>query len=400
MSEKVLRAVEGLQDVQDLFDRVIELAPEERAAFLTQACGGDAVFREEIEALLAADAEASGETFWQNSAVRNQVLADGGADAEVGEIIGQYSLLELIGKGGMGAVYRAQRIDDEFEKYVAVKLISGHFHSADVIHHFRIERQILANLEHPNIARLLDGGARADGSPYLIMEYVEGVCPADFCRERNFSIAERLLLFRQICSGVHFAHQNMVIHRDLKPANILVTRDGTPKLLDFGIAKVVNPDPLRSGDDLTRPGMLKLTARYASPEQVRGEPVTTASDVYSLGVILYELLSGHSPYGDQDRATHQLMAAVCDEEPARPSGQAPKLRGDLDNIILRALRKSPLERYASADQFSEDLLRFLEGRPVRCARRRSALHRCENSSGETGWLWLLRRCCSSPLWVD
>jgi tetratricopeptide (TPR) repeat protein len=352
------------ESLRDLFDRATELAPEERTLWLRQACGEDAALLKEVQALLAADANAANETFWQHSALRNQVIAEGGDRSEIGEVIGHYRLVELIGKGGMGTVYRAERIDAAFDKSVAIKLINGVFHSADVISHFRAERQILANLEHPNIARLLDGGARADGLPYLIMEYVEGISPYDYCRERNLSVAERLVLFRQICSAVHFAHQNMVIHRDLKPANILVTPDGTPKLLDFGIAKVLNPDPLRSRDDLTEPGMLKLTARYASPEQIRGESVTTASDVYSLGVILYELLSGHSPYGDGDRAPHQLMSAVCDDEPAKPSVWLPNLKGDLDNIILRALRKPPLERYASADRFSEDILRHLEGLPV------------------------------------
>jgi tetratricopeptide (TPR) repeat protein len=350
--------------LRDLFDQAIELAPDERAVFLAQACGEGIELRLEVEALLLADSEASAETFWEHSAVRNQAIADGSPSSAIGDIVGQYRLMELIGKGGMGAVYRAVRIDDEFEKCVAVKLIGGLFHSAEVIRHFRAERQILAGLEHPNIARLLDGGARLDGSPYLIMEYVEGVSPYDFCRQRNLSIAQRLILFRQICSAVHFAHQRMVIHRDLKPANILVTEDGSPKLLDFGIAKVLNPDPLRSGEALTELGMLKLTARYASPEQIRGEAVTTASDVYSLGVILYELLTSHSPYGDDDIPTHRLMSAVCDEEPARPSVRMPKLKGDLDNIILLALRKQPLERYSSADQFSEDILRFVEGRPV------------------------------------
>jgi tetratricopeptide (TPR) repeat protein len=350
--------------LRDLFEQALELSPEQQATFLARACGENAALRQEVEGLLAADAEAAKETFWQHSALRNQVIADGGTEAALGEVVGSYRLVELLGKGGMGAVYRAERIDAEFAKDVAVKLIGGYFHSTEVIAHFRAERQILANLEHPNIARLLDGGTREDGSPYLIMEYIEGVLPGEYCGKHNLSTDDRLVLFRQICSAVHFAHQHMVIHRDLKPANILVTAGGVPKLLDFGIAKVLTPDVSRAPAALTEPGMLRLTARYASPEQIRGETVTTASDVYSLSVILYELLTSHSPYGDTNRPAHQIMSAVCEEEPARPSTWAPRLKGDLDNIILRALRKSPSERYASADQFSEDILRFLEGRPV------------------------------------
>ena len=314
--------------------------------------------------MLAADNAATDEEFWQHSAIRNQAAEDHAADSAVGEIAGHYRLVELIGKGGMGSVYRAVRIDSEFEKSAAVKIVDAAFCSADLFAHFRAERQILANLEHPNIARLLDGGARADGSPYLIMEYVEGISPYDYCRQHNLTTAQRLQLFRQICSAVHYAHQNMVIHRDLKPGNILVTAEGSPKLLDFGIAKVLSPAASSPGDALTQPGMLKMTARYASPEQIRGETVTTASDVYSLGVILYELLTGHSPYGDADRPPHQIMSAVCDEEPPRPSVWASKLKGDLDKIILRALRKAPGERYASVDQFSQDIQRHLEGLPV------------------------------------
>ena len=355
MSEEALR---------ELFERATELTPGERTAFLTQACGGDSELLEELTLLLAADAAAESETFWQHSALRNEVIAERGGQREIGEIIGNYRLVERIGQGGMGSVYRAVRIDAAYDKSVAVKLIDGLFQSTEVINHFRAERQILANLEHPNIARLLDGGARADGLPYLVMEYVEGISPYEYCRAHQLSTAERLRLFRQICSAVHFAHQHMVIHRDLKPANILVTEEGSPKLLDFGIAKVLNPDPLRAGDELTQAGMLKFTARYASPEQIRGEAVTTASDVYALGVILYELLAGHSPYGDNERALHEMMSAVCEEEPSRPSVWAPRLKGDLDNIILRAIRKAPLQRYASVDQFSEDILRYLEGRPV------------------------------------
>jgi tetratricopeptide (TPR) repeat protein len=350
--------------VRDLFQRVTELSPEDRIPFLEEACEGDDALMHELQDLLAADAESGDEGFWGRSALHNQLLADSAAGSAIGQTIGTYRLVELLGRGGMGAVYRAERVDSQFDKCVAIKLVDAVFHSTDLIAQFRAERQILANLDHPNIARLLDGGTGADGLPYLIMEYVEGVPPYDFCREHNLPVSQRLLLFQQICSAVHSAHQHMVIHRDLKPANILVTAEGIPKLLDFGIAKVFSLDPPRMHEALTQPGMLKLTARYASPEQVRGETVTTASDVYSLGVILYELLAEHSPYGDVDRPTHQIMHAVCEEDPVRPSTWASGLKGDLDNIILRALRKSPGDRYGSVHQFADDIQRYLDGRPV------------------------------------
>jgi tetratricopeptide (TPR) repeat protein len=351
--------------LHDLFEQATELSPGERVQFLASACGDDRALLEELHGLLAADAAAMEDESWQRSAIRNQAIAEKhSADSAVGEIVGNYRLVELVGSGGMGSVYRAVRVDNEIEMSVAVKLIRAAFYSPDVIAKFRAERQILANLQHPNIARVLDGGARADGLPYLIMEFVDGVPPGDYCGQHDLAINQRLGLFRQVCSAVHYAHQNMVIHRDLKPANILVTSEGTAKLLDFGVAEILSPDPSQQSAAATEALMARMTVRYSSPEQVRGEQVTTASDVYSLGVILYELLTGRSPYGDIHRAPHQIMQAVCEEEPARPSAAAPKLKGDLDNIILRALRKSPVERYASVAQFSDDIGRYLEGRPV------------------------------------
>ena len=381
--------------LHELFAHATDLPPERRAQFLASACGDDRALFDELQGLLAADEVAMADEAWQRSALRNQVLAEQhAADSAVGEMVGPYRLVELVGSGGMGSVYRAVRADNEMEMSVAVKLMKAAFHSQDVIARFRAERQILANLQHPHIARILDAGARADGLPYLVMEFVDGVSPYEYCRRNNFGIRQRLGLFLQICSAVHYAHQNMVIHRDLKPANILVTAEGTVKLLDFGIAKMLTLEPGAASGDVTEPLMARMTIRYSSPEQVRGELVTTASDVYSLGVILYELLTGHSPYGDGERPIHELMTAVCAEEPVRPSALAQgrtrnsarpdrgeatggggrnlastgpavrALKGDLDNIILKALRKAPGERYASVAQFADDIGRYLEGRPV------------------------------------
>ncbi|HEY3739460.1 MAG TPA: protein kinase [Bryobacteraceae bacterium] len=366
--------------VRELFERAVDLPPEARQNFLQSECADDADLLNELTMLLAADEAALEIDGWNRSALVNEALAEAPAksttpvdDPSIGETIGVYRLVELIGKGGMGKVYRAVRIDAEFEKSVAVKTLRSAYDAAHVIARFRSERQILASLEHPNIARLLDGGATRDGLPYLIMEFIDGVPPLEFCEQHSLTIPQRLAMFRQVCAAVHYAHQRMVIHRDLKPGNILVTSDGNPKLLDFGIAKVLTPDPISNAEAATETGMQMMTARYSSPEQVRGEPVTTASDVYSLGVILYELLTGQSPYREVNRPAHELLTAVCNEEPPRPSLRLRELRGDLDNIILKALRKNPAERYSSVDQFSEDILRYLEGRPVQ-ARGDGALY--------------------------
>jgi tetratricopeptide (TPR) repeat protein len=354
--------------LRELFDRAAELSPAERALFLESECAAteDPELVQELRALLAADEAAVQYGAWESSALAHEAAWQSPDGAyERGEMIGRYRILERIGSGGMGKVYLAVRADAEYEQKVAIKRIKPGFAAEEIVARFRSERQILANLEHPNIARLLDGGADSQGMPYLVMEYVEGVAPLAYCQNLGLSVPRRLALFRQICAAVHYAHQRMVVHRDLKPSNILVTAEGVPKLLDFGIAKVLDPDPAAPAGSSTATVLRMMTARYSSPEQVRGEPVTTASDVYSLGVLLYELLTGQSPYRNPNAPAHELMRAVCEEEPPRPSVWAAKLKGDLDNIVLRALRKSPQARYASVDQFSEDILRRLEGRPVR-----------------------------------
>jgi tetratricopeptide (TPR) repeat protein len=307
--------------------------------------------------------------------------------------IGAYRILRELGHGGMGTVYLAARADDQYQKRVAIKTIRG-LDSEEILKHFRRERQILAALDHPNIARLFDGGSTEDGLPYFVMEYIEGEPIDSFCDERKLPVQERLRLFQGVCAAVQFAHSNLVVHRDLKPKNILVDAQGVPKLLDFGIAKLLNPEV--SGDAATGTA-LAMTPEYASPEQMRGRPITTATDVYSLGVVLYELLTGHRPYGRDARDSLELLRAVCEEEPERPStavgrterrtlpsgavqtttpesasrtreGTPEKLRrrlrGDLDNIVLMALRKEPQRRYRSVEALSEDIRRYLKGRPV------------------------------------
>jgi non-specific serine/threonine protein kinase/serine/threonine-protein kinase len=282
----------------------------------------------------------------------------------------------------MGAVYLAVRADDQYNKQVALKVVQAGIESEEIIRRFRHERQILASLEHPNIARLLDGGVSDDGLPYFVMDYVEGVPLHQYCDEHRLSINQRIALFRTVCSAVHYVHQNLIVHRDLKPSNILVTADGTLKLLDFGIAKLLKPEFGSAAIDATRAEVRLMTPGYASPEQVRGEPVTTATDVYSLGVILYELLTGHRPYRLKSNAPGEVIRVVCEQEPEKPSEivktsedggaarsistekLARQLYGDLDNIVLKALRKEPQRRYLSVEQFAEDLRRHVEGLPV------------------------------------
>ncbi|HNG31803.1 MAG TPA: serine/threonine-protein kinase, partial [Blastocatellia bacterium] len=282
-------------------------------------------------------------------------------------------LTQLIGRGGMGTVYEAVRDDDQFQQQVALKLIKRGMDSDFVRRRFLRERQILASLDHPHIARLFDGGSTTDGQPYFVMEFVSGETITEYCRSRNLSLDEKLKLFRDVCSAVQHAHQKLVIHRDLKPSNILVTADGTPKLLDFGIAKLLTPDP-GEADTRTETAIRLMTPEYASPEQVRGGAITTTSDVYSLGVVLYELLTEQRPYQFETYSPFEVERAVCDTEAPRPSDAArqidvsaklaKQLTGDLDNIVMMALRKEADRRYQSVEQFSDDLRRYLEGLPV------------------------------------
>jgi eukaryotic-like serine/threonine-protein kinase len=284
-------------------------------------------------------------------------------DPWLGKRVGAYELIALLGRGGMGSVYRARRVDAEYEREVAIKLVPGAHEASYVLQRLRSERQILATLDHPNIARLIDGGATEDGLAWLVMELVEGEPLDAYCEARHLRLRERLHLFRAVCAAVSYAHQRLVIHRDLKPDNVLVTADGSVKLLDFGIAKLMQPTVGETTTPPTVTLMRALTPGFSSPEQLLGKTITTSSDVYSLGVMLYVLLTGRSPYGTRPNTAPEAIRMVSETEPARPSTIA-RLDRDLDAITLRALRKEPEKRYRSVDELSGDIGRYLAGRPV------------------------------------
>lgn len=304
---------ERWREIRNVFDHVVSLPLSERVPYLDAACASDPDLRKEVESLLTFNSEA-GPGFLSTPAVNWRKAMPEPVPQRVGRRIGAYHILEEIGAGGMGEVYRAARADGQYEKQVAIKLVRGGYDTVAVLDRFRHERQILASLDHPNIARLLDGGTTDDGLPYLVMELIEGTRIDDYCDALDLNVHERLQLFLQVCSAVQYAHQRLVIHRDIKPGNILVTKEGVPKLLDFGIAKILDPS---AGAEATIAG--PLTPEYASPEQIRGEPITTATDVYSLGVVLYQLLVGRSPYPAKTKTPHEFARAICDFEPERPS---------------------------------------------------------------------------------
>lgn len=398
--------------VETIFHEALDAPPPARQQLIARLCRGDARLRLEVESLLTAHVQ-SGE-FLEGRALPAASLASEIASAPphascaIGRVCGRYRLTELLSSGGMGDVYRAEREGGDFEHAVAVKLIRDAVLTPQMKRRFHSERQVLARLEHPSITRLIDGGTDDAGRPYLVMELVEGEAIDAYCDRHRLSIDDRVRVFLRVCEAVQFAHRNLVVHRDLKPANVLVDESGSPKLLDFGIAKLLGADdalPAEATQTLQR----ALTPRYASPEQVRGLPITTATDVYSLGVILYELLTGHRPYELSNRSDWDRQRIICEQEPAPPSravcsltgvastttscaGAAGetgdvdtnraglelvassrgerldqlrrRMRGDLDNILMTALRKDPGERYASAEALADDLRRYLEGRPV------------------------------------
>jgi serine/threonine protein kinase len=378
------------QQVKQVLGEALEMEPAARDAFVERAGAGDAELVREVRSLLAA---------WQGNDGRLEELPPRLAvdalqtQAWIGRRLGPYRITALIARGGMGEVYCAERADGQYEQQVAIKLVRDGAGHAMLLPRFMAERQILASLDHPHLARLLDGGVTPDRLPYIVMELVRGIAIDAYCESTRQPVEARLRLFRTLCNVVHYAHQKGVIHRDIKPANVLVTQDGVLKLVDFGIAKRIGPGAA-AGDTAT--AQLAMSLDYASPEQVRGDLLTPASDVYSLGVLLHRLLTGGSPYAAGPRDGYQLVKAICETEPVAPSrslGTAPagspqaasasgpqgasapdrwlrrRLRGDLDAVVLMALRKDPARRYASAEALSEDLFRHLEGLPVQARHR-------------------------------
>ncbi|MEM9552725.1 MAG: serine/threonine-protein kinase [Acidobacteriota bacterium] len=371
-----------------LVHKALALPASERAEFLERACGDDDALRREAQELVEVDAREL-DSFEQPAvSLRDEDAADAPERVDV------YRLVEVIGQGGTGSVYLGVRDDREFEHRVAVKILKRGMDTDEIVARFRTERQILANLEHPNIAELHGGGTTPDHRPYFVLELVEGLPIDRYCDQQALTVRQRIELFLQVCDAVQFAHQNLVVHRDLKPSNILVNSDGEPKLLDFGIAKLLDPATGAAGT-VTETGWRMMTPEYASPEQVRGEPVTTASDVYALGILLYELLSGRRPYQIERRSQSSVHRTICHTIPERPSSRVERppeepstetastlaqrrsttpprlrrqLRGDLDTIIQVALHKEPRRRYPSARRLAEDLELYLRGLPISARR--------------------------------
>ena len=374
--------------IKDVLEAVLERPPAERAAYLDKTCGADNEILSEVESLLAFESSDEKDIFEnkQFSSVFHEEKKEQ-SGGFIGKQIGKYRIERELGAGGMGVVFLAERNSGDFEQKVAVKFLR-HFSSASALQRFLLERKILARLRHRYIAQLFDGGTTAEGTPYLVMEYVEGKAITTYADERQLNLKERLDLFHKVCSAVSFAHQNLIIHRDLKPDNILINEEGIPKLLDFGIAKLLSESDVKA----TVTEQQAFTPEYASPEQIKGETITTASDVYVLGIILYELVSGRRPYQFATTGNRkEIWHVVNRSEPPKPSlaisekrseisrtadqtsGQlaltlflqnSKFLRGDLDNVILKALKREPERRYKSVEQLTEDLSRFQKGLPV------------------------------------
>ena len=368
---------ERWKQVEAVLEQALELTVDQRQAFLQSSCDGDEELRREVQSLLDFHARAGSFIDERSLFVSSDEIDRDDAMVASGQLIGAYRVVRKLGRGGMGAVYLAERADEQYKKRVAIKLIKRGMDTDAVLRRFQNERQILASFDHANIARLFDAGTTATGLPYFVMEYVEGVSIDKYCDEHGLSVPDRLKLFREVCVAVGYAHRCGVIHRDIKSSNIVVTAERVPKLIDFGIAKILQP---ASGAEtlLTTADLRPMTPQYASPEQVRGELLTAATDIYSLGVVLYELLTGQLPYRFVSQSPHDVARVITEQEPTRPSTASAKnsgssksqipnpklLRGDLDNIVLKALRKEPERRYQSVEQLSEDIRRHLERRPI------------------------------------
>ncbi len=358
-------STESLLRIEAIFNEALAAPDGARPALIASLCNGDAALAAEVDSLLQACA--AEELLAESRRAEPRVPAD----VPEQERIGPYAIDRLLGRGGMGAVYLAHRVDGQFEQQVAIKLIDLPLATDHFRERFRQERQILAGLQHPLIARLLDGGVTESGDLYLAMEYVDGVPIHRFCQEKGLTVRQRLALFKRVCQAVQYAHQNLVVHRDLKPDNILVAEDGAPRLLDFGTAKLLSPSQQGANSEFTRQGYQSFTPQYASPEQVLGNPITTASDVYSLGVLLYLLLTGTLPYELKEFTTAEMVRVICHEAPRKPTaavGSDQRLDADLEAIILKALRQEPPERYPTAEQLASDVQAYLRGQPVTARR--------------------------------
>jgi len=364
--------------IEEIFQSALERPASERGAFVVQACGNDKELRSEIDSLLASEGDAA-------SVLRSVVAGDvkelAANSSEIGRQLGPYRLVKEIDSGGMGAVYLAVRSDDQYFQIVAIKMIRKGWESPALVQRFRAERQILATLTHPNIGAILDGGDTEERLPFIVMEYVEGQPITLACESRGWPIRQRIELFRSVCSAVHHSHQKFVIHRDIKPSNVLVTPEGVVKLIDFGVSKALAPELVPGGLPKTESCQRLMTPDYASPEQLLGRELTTATDVYSLGVLLFELLTGSRPYSLSGLSPSAAEKIVCHEETRKPSSVREvsertrrELAGDLDRIVLMAMEKDPSRRYLSAQHLEEDLLRFLQGKPV-VARKATPVYR-------------------------
>ena len=370
--------------VKELFSVALERDREARQVYLQEACGTDTDLRAEVESLLQAHDETG--DFIEHPAAQRAL----GLDVEpppswIGRRVGAYRIVAEIGRGGMSEVFRGVRADDEYHKEVAVKVLLPGFDTHSLVERFKAEKQMLATLDHPNIARILDGGSTDEGQPYLVMDYINGRPIDEYSVERHLTVNQRLELFRTLCAAVQYVHQHLMVHGDLKCSNVLVTDDGSLRLLDFGVARLVHAAPAPNAPESESAGPIALTPEYASPEQLRGGMVSTASDVYSLGVMLYRLLTGKLPHGDSATLPHELVAQICNHE-TQPPSEAVKsgnptatalrrqLAGDLDSIVMLALRKDPASRYPSVERLNEDIGRYLQGFPVE-ARPPSVTHK-------------------------